>query len=81
MPNFVVKTGLCLHRLMCSFTCCQLHRARRVGAGCGVSCRLRCGKLLNQEDRQRVFDQFWALDDQQKWHFYAIYVERWHKVC
>jgi hypothetical protein len=57
----------------------QPHRARKVGEGCGTTCRVQCGKRLNEEDREKIHQQFWELNDEQKWHFYSVYVERWIK--
>jgi hypothetical protein len=57
----------------------QEQRAREVQEPCPPKCRLKCQINFSQAQRQELHNNFWALTDEEKWQFYAIYVERFTK--
>ena len=45
-------------------------KAREMQAKC--NCRLKCGELISDEDRKRVFDKYWQLADTEKQAQYIV---------
>lgn len=41
-------------------------RARQMGASCGVKCRYKCKGKITEEQRARIFEQYWGLGDVQR---------------
>jgi hypothetical protein len=38
-------------------------QARKIGNGCGDRCRMRCQTKFSQEEREEIFESYWALGD------------------
>lgn len=41
----------------------NLMRARKLGAGCKQSCRFKCHSHVSEEQRKKIFDQYWGIGD------------------
>ena len=39
----------------------NVREARRVKQPCGNKCRLKCSESISDEQRQQIFDSYWAL--------------------
>ena len=39
----------------------NVREARRVKQPCGNRCRLKCNETISEEQRQQIFDLYWAL--------------------
>ncbi|XP_047125175.1 uncharacterized protein LOC124807374 [Hydra vulgaris] len=46
---------------------------------CLNSCKFRCAQNISDEERTRIFADFWSMDDMQKRHFYSRTTERLQK--
>ncbi|CAH2088121.1 unnamed protein product [Euphydryas editha] len=36
---------------------------KQIGPPCGEKCRLKCSKIIKQEDRENIFDNYWKMGD------------------
>lgn len=49
-----------------------LHK-RQLLDGCGVSCKFKCESKLNQEQRKKIFNNFWSLGNHMRqWNFIQV---------
>ncbi|XP_041968256.1 broad-complex core protein isoforms 1/2/3/4/5-like isoform X3 [Aricia agestis] len=49
-----------------------LVKAKKIGAKCPETCRLKCHTKVSEEQRKRIFDSFWLIGDRAKqWEYLA----------
>lgn len=58
----------------------KLVKARKIGEPCQQTCRLECNTKMNQEMRQKIFKDFWNLQDHtRQWDFIVQHVTQIEK--
>ena len=53
-----------------------IREARAVKQPCGKKCRLRCSEIISEEQRQVIFDSYWALKTIEKQRMYIANVTK-----